>query len=403
MPGPWAQTSLSHVRAIKWIATLPRWVQDGGIGAAIFLVSWSELASGPSLGTRPELAVVLLGALTLSLTLRRYQPSAVLFTMAVATLLISLPDFAGSNGYITVFGFILAMFSVASQRPARVSVPMVAVAGATFYLAGLIGDPYGTHSWREFLGFAFPVTMMWVFGNQLRIRRFQAEAAQARADRLENDRALVEARAAAEERARIARELHDVVAHSLSVMVVQAGAARRVAGSQPAVTLDALSSIETTGRQAMTEMRRLLGMLRKEEPNTAALAPQPGLDRISALLEQVRAAGLEVDLRAEGPPVPLPPGLDVSAYRIVQEALTNCLRHAGARRVVVKIAYFPRELRLTVSDDGKGASPDGVGDSGHGLAGMRERVEMFGGRLDAQGKAGEGFTVTATLPLATAP
>ena len=390
------------MRVLRRIGILPAWIQDGALGTVIFAVSANELSSSSYLIRRPELAMVLLAVQTLSLTFRRYQPSAVLFAMAVASLLLSLREIAGGSSYLTILALILAIFSVASRRPPRASVPMVAVAAATIYVATVIGNPTQEHDLREALGFCFPISMLWLVGNHLRVRNLQTEAAEARADRLERERALAEERAAGEERARIARELHDVVAHSLSVIVVQAGAARRVASSHPGAPLEALASIETTGRQAMTEMRRLLGMLRKGE-HVAPLAPQPGLERLDALLDKVRAAGLDVQLEEEGKPFPLPPGLDVSAFRIVQEALTNCLRHADARRAVVRIEYGPQELRLSVSDDGVGVRAGSAGSAGHGLAGMQERVEMFGGRLEANGQSGSGFSVVATLPLGSSP
>jgi signal transduction histidine kinase len=202
------------------------------------------------------------------------------------------------------------------------------------------------------------------------------------------------------ERARIARELHDVVAHSVSVMVVQAQAGPRLL-STPEFAGEAFRSIETTGREALVELRRLLGVLRggEDEPATT---PQPGLDRLDALVEQVRAAGLRVDLRVEGEPAQLPAGVDLSAYRIVQEALTNTLKHAGRADAEVIVRFEPSAVEVEVLDNGSGPSthPNGFG---HGLVGMRERVALYGGSIEAGSRNGHGFVVRARLPLSREP
>jgi signal transduction histidine kinase len=205
--------------------------------------------------------------------------------------------------------------------------------------------------------------------------------------------------AVADERARIARELHDVVAHDVSVMVVQAqGAARVLEGEQPEVR-DALAAIETTGREAVDEMRRLLGVLRRSDEEIA-LAPQPSLAALDELVAGVREAGLPVALEVVGEPVPLPPGVDLSAYRIVQEALTNALKHAGPARARVVVRYAADAVELEVSDDGAGI-PDAVG-TGHGLVGMRERVALYGGDLQAGHRRDGGWALRARLPLGVA-
>ena len=204
--------------------------------------------------------------------------------------------------------------------------------------------------------------------------------------------------AAAEERARIARELHDVVAHNLSVVVIQAGAAQRVLDQQPEAAREALRQVEASGRVAMTEMRRLLGALRRgdDEPLTV---PQPGVADLAALLDDVRAAGLPVTLRTSGEDRPVPAGIDVSVYRIVQEALTNTLRHAGATQATVEIRYLARAVEIDIVDDGRGTSDArSAGDIGHGLVGMRERAELFDGTFEAGPRPEGGFAVRVTLP-----
>ncbi len=208
--------------------------------------------------------------------------------------------------------------------------------------------------------------------------------------------------AVGEERARIARELHDVVAHSVGAMVAQAQGAERVLDRDPERARAALQAIERTGRDALDEMRRSLGVLRRTDAD-APLAPQPGMERLGALVEQARDSGLEVELVTEGAPEPLPAGVDLSAYRIVQEALTNTLKHAGPVRARVAVRYGREQLELEISDDGApGAAPgarDGGG-GGQGLLGMRERVALYGGDLEAARRPEGGFVVRASLPLA---
>ena len=201
-----------------------------------------------------------------------------------------------------------------------------------------------------------------------------------------------------EERGRIARELHDVVAHAISVIVLQARGGRRLHDSEPDETRGALDTIEHTGQQALVEMRRLVGLLR-ESDEELALAPQPTLSRLDHLVDQVRAAGLPVELSIEGEPIELPPGIDLSAYRIVQEALTNALKHAGPAQARVSLRYHPDGLEIEIADDGAGTAN---GDSGgHGLVGIRERVSVYGGELDAGPQADGGFAVRARLPYAS--
>jgi signal transduction histidine kinase len=215
--------------------------------------------------------------------------------------------------------------------------------------------------------------------------------------RIVRDREVATREAVAAERAAIARELHDVVAHHMSVMVVQAGAARAVNASDPAAAAEALRQIEASGRTGLAEMRRLLEVLKAEE-NGDGREPQPGLARLDELLNSMRASGLPVEAVVEGARRPLPPGVDLSAYRIVQEALTNALRHAGGASARVVVRYEPDALELEIADDGPGPPEDPEAPGGHGLIGMRERVQLFGGELDAGPRAGGGFLVRARLP-----
>ena len=233
---------------------------------------------------------------------------------------------------------------------------------------------------------ALPGVLGLLFGARTKSLR----AAEARAARLELERR----EAVAEERTRIARELHDVIAHSVSVMTVQAGAAEEMLRVDPGRAVEPVRAVQETGRQALVEMKRLVGMLREGDEETG-LAPQPGFADVELLVAQVREAGLEIDLRVEGTPRPLPIGVDLSVYRVVQEALTNSLKHGG-RRATVTLRFDPEKLAIEVDDEGVVTV---VGGSGHGLAGMRERVGIFGGTFDAGPRAGGGFTVRAQLPL----
>jgi signal transduction histidine kinase len=227
-------------------------------------------------------------------------------------------------------------------------------------------------------------------------RQVQASRLQDLAVQLELEREEKAQIAVVEERTRIAREMHDVVAHSVSVMVVQSQAAQRLLEGEQSAARQALGSIETTRRQALTEMRRLLGTLRRTDAELT-LAPQPSLRRLEDLIEQVREAGLPVELRVEGEVASLPPGVDLSAYRIVQEALTNTLKHAGASHAKVVVHYRDDELELEVTDDGAGNGNGGG--SGQGMIGMRERVALYGGILESGKKVGGGYVVEARLPL----
>ena len=236
----------------------------------------------------------------------------------------------------------------------------------------------------------------WLAGFALRERGAQAEAAEVRAAQAERERDAAGRLAVAEERARIARELHDVVAHAVSVMVLQVGAVRHRLPDADADDRDALKGVEQAGRTALAEMRRLLGAMRRDGDGVQ-LGPQPGLDDLGPLLDEVGRAGLPVRLHVEGDRYPLPRALDLSAYRIVQEGLTNALKHAGEAEADVTVRYRPDELELEVRDDGRGATAsDGLG---HGLVGIRERVKIYGGELEAGPANGGGFVLSARLPV----
>ncbi len=236
----------------------------------------------------------------------------------------------------------------------------------------------------------------WIVGFALRGRAEQAAAAENRADRAESEREAAARVAVAEERARIARELHDVVAHAVSVMVLQAGAVRHRMPEADTEDRLALENVEQAGRTALAEMRRLLGAMR-DSGDALELVPHPGLDDLEALVSDIRGTGLAVRLEIRGKPFPLPPSLDLSAYRILQEGLTNTLKHARARHAEVNVHYGDADLEVEVRDDGLGPSTgDGLG---HGLVGIGERVKIFGGDMSAGATAAGGFLLRARLPL----
>jgi len=288
---------------------------------------------------------------------------------------------------------LVAAFLLGSQRDLR-----RAWAGLAIVLLGITTVVYNIpgHLTAELIVIPVDFGIAWAAGFVLRERAAQAEAAEERAAQAEREREAAARVAVAEERARIARELHDIVAHAVSVMVLQVGATRH---KLPAVLDDekrALTDVERAGRRALTEMRRLLAAMRREG-DEAELTPQPGLDGLDALVAEINRAGLPVALHVDGDPVPLPRGIDLSAYRIVQEGLTNALKHANASDADVTVRYGPDELEIEIRDNGLGSSTtDGLG---HGLVGVRERVKIYGGEMSAGTANGGGFVLSTRLPL----
>ena len=276
--------------------------------------------------------------------------------------------------------------------------PLKAGVGLIIVLVGIVAVVYNipgeTASDLVFIPLRFVVA--WVAGYALRERAERAEAAEERAAQAEREREAAARIAVAEERARIARELHDVVAHAVSVMVLQVGAVRHKLPDSLAEDRDALRGVERAGRTALAEMRRLLAAMRREG-DEAELMPQPGLDGLDSLLDEIGRAGLPVELHVDGERVPLPRGIDLSAYRIVQEGLTNALKHAHASAADVTVRYRPDELEIEVRDNGQGsATSDGLG---HGLIGIRERVKIYGGEISAGTASNGGFVLSTSLPL----
>jgi signal transduction histidine kinase len=249
--------------------------------------------------------------------------------------------------------------------------------------------------WGALVGPFLSMAIAYGMGRFVRRRTRQTVDAEHRAAQAVDDRDRAAAAAVAEERARVARELHDIVAHHVSVMVIQAQAGQRLVRPSEREAVEALTAIETSGRDALVELRRLLDVLRRTS-DTAGTGPQPGLAQLPTLIGTAREAGLPVELHLEGNPGAVPAGLDLSAYRIVQEAVTNAMRYAGTAHTEVFVRYCPDAIELEISDDGPGDTP-GVG-AGHGLAGMRERASLYGGTLEAGPRTQQGFAVRARLP-----
>ena len=293
--------------------------------------------------------------------------------------------------------FAVYAVSVYERSPSRLWVGGIAIAIIIAAVAGLLLGQYSIV--RGIIPGGAISLVAWVIGDYVRGRReFLVDLV----TRHRHESETLRRQAVDEERLRIARELHDVVAHNVSVMAIQAGAAR-VAGNAEDDNRKALQSIETTARDTLAELNRLLGVLRKEpgQPNKAPeMSPQPDLDQLDALLKTAREAGLEVDVKITGEPRPLPAALGLTAYRIVQEAITNALRHAHASTLEVRVNYLADALELTIRDNGEGVSEEAVkASTGHGLIGMRERVAMFGGTLEAGSTDLGGFIVRSRLPL----
>ena len=345
--------------------------------------------------TAPLVAHLLLGAvLALSFLWRRDRP---LVTLAVnlAGAIVGEAFLTGPPDLVTgILMLVSAMYSVGAHSERREALFGLGLGVTSVFVLAALHDE-GDIFW--------PVTFFcflpWLAGRTLQNQTRLARELSEKADRAEHAREEEERRSIAEERGRIARELHDVLAHNLSVMVVQAGAARRVAERDPEAAAQAAELIRSTGRDALAELRQLFGPVRRGEGE--ALAGPPSLGRVDRLVARAREAGLKVDTRLEGEEVSLPAGVDLTAYRVVQEALTNVIKHSGAGRARVLVSYEPWEVVVEVEDDGAGSEGNGAladAGGGHGLVGMRERVELYGGLLQAGSRPGGGFAVRARLP-----
>ena len=372
---------------------------DFGLPIFLAIVASVEVLTSSDIDAPvPVVAMFALGT-TVPLLWRRRAP---LLVLAVCLVCLAIPDTThgiANSASAPFAGILLAAYAsgaYTSRRDGRIAAGIIGamvLIMAVSTAEDVIGDAI-------FIGGI--LYAVWGTATVVRSRQELAGALAARTVELEHEREENAKLAVAEERTRIARELHDVVAHNISIMVVQAGAERHALGDERPDTSEVLETIETTGRAALAEMRRLLGMLRRSD-DELALAPQPSLIHLADLVEQVREAGMPVELQIEGEPRAIAPGIDLSAYRIVQEALTNALKHAGPARARVTVTYGDDELDIEIADDGTGGAAK-VPAGGHGLVGMRERVALVGGDLATGRRRGGGYAVRAKLPLdGTAP
>jgi signal transduction histidine kinase len=386
----------------RWLPA-SAWVFDSALalvaaGLATALFVSTAVGSGLPRG-RFALGYGLVLLHTLPLAGRRRWPGTVLALVVASGL-------AGATLGLPPFflgpAILVAVYSVAAYGSRWVSLAGLAV--AELGLAAVQLAPLGFEfEGLALVGFMGTLAAAWLLGHFAYNYRAYAARLEERTAELERAREELARRAVVEERLRLARELHDVVAHAMSVIAVQSGVGAHVADSQPEQVGKALAAIEATSRAALTELRRLLGVLRQPDEPQASLTPVPGLANLEGLLAEVAKAGLAVRLRVEGRPAPLPAGVDLSAYRVVQEALTNVVKHAGPATAQVTIRYRDQEVAVEVTDNGRGvaaAAGDGRRGTGHGLIGMRERVAAFGGDLEVGPRPGGGFRVAARLPVA---
>jgi signal transduction histidine kinase len=376
---------------LSWLRNLNPSLADAGLAVVLAVLAEFELFSVGLTAHEAVANALTLPFMTLPLALRRRAPIASLLVIVAAGRLQPLVGGTFRNGgTIPILALLLAMYSVAAGRDAR-----GALVGGGLAVAVLITTPPVTPG--DLIYRLVLVTVPWVLGRVVRDRQERAAGLEVRAKRIQMEQdARIEA-ATTEERARIARELHDIVAHSVGVMVIQASGAQKVLDQRPQRAREALQSIEVTGRQALDELQRVLGILRTDSVGES-LNPQPNLRHLDTLLEQIRQGGLPVEATIEGEVRPLSPGIELAAYRIVQEALTNSLKHAGKAKAELTIHYRDHDLQIEICDDGQGASP-AANSVGHGLIGMRQRVGLYGGTLVAGPLTGGGYSVKAAIPL----
>ena len=370
------------------------------VGAVVGIVEMASI-SGSTDHEAPDASLWLLIPVVLLMTLpllarRRWPFAAPAFVFVVAGVTSFFEGLLIPFSGVLFLAVLACTFLFAMLRDRFEAIAGLGIVVATVAIVGW-NDPNSSVGEYIFVPLVFCV--VWVAGFALNRKLQEVHEVHERAVRLEKEREERAREAVAEERARLARELHDVVGHSVSVMTVQASAVRRLLLPGQEKEREALEVVEQTGRQALAEMRRLVGVLRRPE-EAPALAPQPSLEHLDKLVEQVRESGLPVELRVEGEAVQLPGGVDLTAYRFVQEGLTNALRHARADHAEVLVRYGDGEIELQVTDNGTGGG-DGSG-GGHGLVGMRERIAVYGGELDAAARPEGGFQLRARLPVETA-
>ncbi|KUJ67617.1 histidine kinase [Streptomyces albus subsp. albus] len=393
-------------RLYDFLRRHPTWV-DGSWAVLLLLLGALYIAEAPDLARGQRIAAVpIVLALCTVVTLRRRAPEKMLLLVIACGVAQLIADVGINPADFAMLVIIYTCAATGARWASRLGLVGGLLATA---IAAIRWPAHNASSWDHTITVVFgtvPFALAWVLGDSMRTRRAYYAQLEERATRLEKEREERAKMAVTAERARIARELHDVVAHNVSVMVVQADGAAYVLDAAPDQARQALETISGTGRQALAEMRRLLGVLRTGEPaGSTDYVPQPDVEQIDDLVEQVRGAGLPVDFKVEGSPRPLPSGVELTAYRIVQEALTNTRKHGGPDvGASVRLTYFDDGLGLLVEDDGRGSGRElyedgGADGQGHGLIGMRERVGMVGGTLDAGPRPGGGFRISALLPL----
>jgi signal transduction histidine kinase len=357
-----------------------------------------ELALGSGIQGPAWVNAVAAAGCTLPIAVRRRWPVAAAVTLAaVVAWQEALGGDLTENSFVPLLTAPMAVYAVAAYCDRRRAFAGLVAVLVLVWTAVLLAD---STMGGDFLFTALLVFGPWLVGRIVAARVELAAELRDKADRLEREQEKQAQLAVAHERARIARELHDVVAHNVSVMVVQSAAARRMIDHDASKAKDALGSVEQTGRAALKEMRRMVGMLGTDPEEPLALAPQPSVDELDWLIDRAREAGLDVDLTIEGEKRRLESGVDLSAFRIVQEALRNTLKHAGPARAKVTIRYGEHDVEVDVSDNGRGvAAQTANGVTGQGLVGMRERVAMLGGEIEAGYRKDGGFGVHAKLPL----
>ena len=382
-------TRLWHFARVNWLDVLIAI-------AAVEIAVEVALRADTELQTTAWLAVPAAACLVVPLLGRRRFPFAAPAAIWLLAAAVSFADgrLIPSTAMASVAGLAAAFLlgNLGDRFQARVGL-VVVLSGAAIVVSN---DP--TQTAGDFIFTPLLFAIAWFAGFAMSERAERAEAAEHRAAQAEREREAGARVAVAEERTRIARELHDIVAHAVSVMVLQVGAVRHKLPDTALEDREALEGVERTGRTALADMRRLLVRMRREGED-ASLAPQPGLDSLEAMIEQVGRAGLAVRLQVDGEPYPLPHALDVSAYRIVQEGLTNALKHAHASQADVTVRYGPGELCIEVRDNGRGPSAEERNGSGHGLVGIRERVKIYGGEMTAGAASEGGFALSTRLPL----
>jgi signal transduction histidine kinase len=373
--------------------------RDLVVGIVLGVALLVEAALSSSREGSVALNLVLYAPIALLFLFQPLRPFELTLALILALSLVSLPATDVAAMFTTLLLLVVAVFRAASALDDRSAI----IVGLLLLVAvPLVAAEHGSGSVGDYI---FPVVIFAITASVargLRHRALLARELALRNERLEVEREAQAASAVSDERRRIARELHDVVAHSVSVMVVQSGAARRILDSEPDHAVAALAEVERSGRQALSELRRLLGLMRDGDENAAVREPQPTLAGLDDLVKRAQDAGLPVELRQEGEPYPLPMGCDLAAYRVVQESLTNALKHAGdGAEATVLLRWTDDHLELDISDTGQGltaASFDGDGPVGQGLVGMRERVALCGGDLQAGPRQSGGFRVRARIP-----